>query len=431
MNQKVLVLDLTHGGEVLVKEFLDRGCSVTAVDIYRTATAGTKEALSNMGVRVLDSAPAESFDLGVVPVHCPDRFIPPATLRKRSTAHQVVGDLATFDFPVVEITGARGKTSSCYVLAHILSRMDRSVLLLTSRGLCIVKGDDATVIKDRISIAPPSVLAISKERVPADIGVLEISLGGTGLADVSVITGLGDDYPIAGGTKRAFDGKVQMARTAKVLVCSTEEKDLWSPHVPIGARIVTFGAGGDVAISFPDNLRLGSGCPLTVRWDGKERKVSLPGTYLAPSYTTAIASALAAAKALGLEMEMAIDTLASFKGVRGRGEVVKDSNGFLIRERNPGVSAPSIRWNADVLQRSYGQEDIGIVLDPVSIKICEKLDLDEVRETLSHVPAVKGLYVMNMPGLDRSSTGFLRISGPMEVRGRHKVIVQCIKEGYL
>lgn len=430
MSNKVLILDLTHGGEVLVKEYLDRGCSVTVVDVYRTSTEETRDALSEYGARVLFSTPEETFDIGVVPIHCPDGFIGRATLKRRLTAHQAVGELAKFSMPVVEITGTRGKTTTGYVLTHILSRSGREVLFLSSRGLCTVKGDEVTVVRDRISIAPPSVLAVSKEDVRADIGVFEVSLGGTGLAAVSVITGL-DDYPIAGGTRRAFAGKVQMVRTARLLVCPSGERDLWAPYLPEGARMVTFGPGGDVEVSFPPRLRLGSPCVMIVRWDGEERSVTLPGTYLAPGYSTALASALAAAKALGLEMGAAVDPLATFRGVRGRGEVVRDSKGFLIRERNPGVSAPSIRWNVDVLERYYGQDDIGVVLDPVNIKVCEKLDLDEVRESLAAVRSVKGLYVMNMPGLDRSSTGFRRIGGPMEVRGRHKVTVQCIKEGYL
>ena len=43
MNEKVLVLDLTHGGEVLALEYASRGASVTAVDIYHTAPAEKSE----------------------------------------------------------------------------------------------------------------------------------------------------------------------------------------------------------------------------------------------------------------------------------------------------------------------------------------------------------------------------------------------------
>jgi UDP-N-acetylmuramyl pentapeptide synthase len=431
MNKKVLVLDLTHGGEVLAQEFASRGDRVTAVDIYHTATEEKKAALIAVGVRVLTAAPAEDFDLGVVPVHCPDRFIGPARVSRRITAHAAVGELGSFDLPVVEFTGTRGKTSACHVLAHMLAADGAKVLLHTSRGLCIVDRGGRTVIRNKVSIAPPSVLSLSKEHEPADVAVLEVSLGGTGLAGVSVITGLDDDYLIAGGTRRAFDGKVQMACTARLLVCPEGERTIWEPHLPSGSRIVTFGPGGDLEISLPDSLDLGKGAILTVRWDRREFKSRLPGTMLAPSYATALASGLAAAGAMGQDMERAVRSLSSFKGVPGRGEVSRERGGFFIQERNPGVSAGSIDWNVGVLERYYGQEDIGIALDPVNIKVCERLDIGDVHEVLSRHPSVRGQYIINMPGLGRDASGFLRIDGPADVRGKHKVLMHCIKEGYL
>lgn len=432
MSQKVLVLDLTHGGEVLAREYAGRGDSVTAVDIYHTVAAEPKAALAAAGVRVAEVPPPETFDLGIVPIHCPDRYIGEAKLKRRITAHQAVGELARFDIPVVEFTGVRGKTSACHVLGHILANQGKEVLLLTSRGLCTMNTQGRTVLKDRISIAPPSVLALSKSPPQADIGVFEVSLGGTGLADVSVITSLDDDYPIAAGTRKAYDGKVQMMRAAhKVAVFPFKEKDLWSPHVPDGVEIITFGPGGDLTIELPEKLKLGRPCRLTVRWKGETYAADLPGSYLAPSYTTAFASALAASAGLGIDMKAAVASLESFKGVPGRGEVTRERGAFVIRERNPGVSAASIEWNVKVLERYYGQDDIGVALDPVNIKVCEKLDLQDVSDFLNGHPSVKGKYIINMPGLDRSSTGFLRLDGFMDVRGKHQVLMCCIKEGYL
>ncbi|MDW5562476.1 MAG: coenzyme F430 synthase [Methanomassiliicoccus sp.] len=431
MNRRVLVLDLTHGGEVLAREFASMGDSVTAVDVYHTASAEKKETLAAEGVRVLEVAPPESFDLGVVPIHCPDRFIGQAMLDRRITAHQAVGELASFDLPVVEFTGVRGKTSACHVLAHVLGRSGKSVLLHTSRGRHLFADGEWRTLMDKVSIAPPSVLSISKDHPPCDVGVFEVSLGGTGLADVSVITGLDDDYPIAAGTRRAFDGKVQMARTAKVLVCPEKERALWEPHVPKGTPLITFGLGGDLEIALPQKLALGKGAPLTVHWKGEMYDVRLPGTFLAPSYTTALTAGLAAAGALGSDMERAVSSLATFKGVPGRGDVAREGGKYLIRERNPGVSAGSIDWNIGVLERNYGQMDIGIALDPVNLKVCEKLDIDDVHRVLSCHPAVKGQYIINMPGLGREASGYLRIDGPMDVRGKHDVLVHCIKEGYL
>jgi hypothetical protein len=152
---------------------------------------------------------------------------------------------------------------------------------------------------------------------------------------------------------------------------------------------------------------------------------------LAPSYATAFASALAAAAGLGLDMKRAVASLNKFRGVPGRGEVTRERGGYLIKERNPGVSAASIEWNVSVLERYYGQTDVGVALDPVNVKVCEKLVLQDVTEALDRHPSVKGKYVINMPGLDRGSSGLLRIDGFMDVRGKHQVLMSCIKEGYL
>jgi len=72
-----------------------------------------------------------------------------------------------------------------------------------------------------------------------------------------------------------------------------------------------------------------------------------------------------------------------------------------------------------------------VALDPVNLKVCEKLVIEDVHKVLSKHPSIKGQYIINMPGLDRQAAGFLRIEGPMDVRKKHKVLVHCIKEGYL
>jgi len=429
MSQKVLVLDLTHGGEVLAYEYAERGDQVTIVDIYHTGKPELKSELIAAGIRVAEAAPAETFDLGIVPIHCPDHFIGEAKMARRITAHQATGELAKFPYPIVEFTGTRGKTSACHVLAHMLAQEGQKVALLTSKGLSIVEECTRAILKDKVSIAPPSVLSVAKMDLQVDIGVFEVSIGGTGLADVSVVTGL-DDYPIAAGTRKAFYGKVQMIESAKsAAVYPQAEAGLWEKHVPQGTDVITFGPGGDVSATLPKQLKLGKAVPLNVEIYGDAFKTKLPGTFLVPSYKTAFNSAIAAAVALGMDMDAAIGSLSSFGGVPGRGEVSKEKGWYLISERNPGVSAGSIEWNVSVLERYYGQEDIGVAVDPVNQKVCEKLVLDDVREALSKHPAVKGQYVINMPGFEPS--GFRRIDSFVDVRGRHKVLMQCIKEGYL
>ncbi len=422
---KVLVLDLVHGGEVLARTYASRGDDVTAVDVYRTSTDELRNSLIAMGVRVLETSPPEPFDLGVAPIHCPNRFFGGARCAETITHHQAVGRLASFPYPMVEVTGAHGKTSTCQLIARMLADQGRKVLLLTSGGLSVVDAGGIRMLRERISIAPPTVLDIAQERHDADVGVFEVSLGGTG-ANVSVITTIGDDYAIAGGTRRAFDGKVQMFRSARgATIFPEDERQLWEPHAPPGQSI-TFGPGGDVQVDI-EGLSLGRPARMRLKVGDETAVGELQSSYLVPAYRTAFGAAAAAAWSLGASAESIARTLSSFEGAKGRGEVSTEGERVLVRDRNPGVSGTSIKWNLQCLD-DYGCSDIGVAIEPISRKVCEKLDLAEVRSVVDEHPAVTGLYMMP-PGGERE--GFEPADAIDQVRKQHAVTLWCTKEGYL
>jgi len=131
---RVLLLDLTHGAEVLAREYLRRGQDVTCVDVYHTAPDLLKGRLRAEGIRVLEEAPSERFDLLVAPIHCPDVYLPAAGYRTRLTHHEAVGELCSFPFPTVEVTGAGGKTTTCHVLARGNATVDEAGWRLTREG---------------------------------------------------------------------------------------------------------------------------------------------------------------------------------------------------------------------------------------------------------------------------------------------------------
>ena len=191
---------------------------------------------------------------------------------------------------------------------------------------------------------------------------------------------------------------------------------------------MTFG-GGDIKLTLPDKLTLGKQVHATVDTPEGSYEVKLQSSYLVPSYSIAISTALGCAYALGIDMAQAVSSLSSFNGVPGRGEVLEEKGWFRITDRNPGVSAGSIAWNLRMLENYYSQTDIGVALDPVNAKVCEKLDLTDVNALLSSDECVTGQYLMNMPGFE--TPGFRRIDGFTDVRGKHKVLMCFTKEGYL
>jgi coenzyme F430 synthetase len=428
---KVLILDLTHGGDKIGREYLALGHEVTLVDVYRTSHQEERRSLDREGFRVLEAAPSEMFDLAVVPVHCPDRFLGQAHFERRITHHHAVGELIKFAVPVIEVTGAGAKTTTCFVMAHMLSKLGRKVLLHTSRGDYLVSSQGTKTINDRASIAPASLIPLSRME-GYDVAVLEESLGGCGLGDVCAITTLGDNYPIAAGTRHAYDGKVQMVRLAKgTVVIPREEEAMWQQDIAPNVRSICFGENGDVDAELDEHLQLG--VPLTLRLRHLEEKavVDLPSSFLAPSYLTAFQCATAIMVGLGFDLEQVRSAFEGFTGVPGRGEVSREGNWYLVRERNPGVSARSIDWNLDVIETYYRIKDICLVIDPLDLKVCEKLDMKAILEVARSHPSVKQVYLFQRKGEEDRWKEVPHIQSAYDVWNMHKVVLWCTKEGYL
>ena len=102
------------------------------------------------------------------------------------------------------MTGVKGKTSVCYLVSKILHDAGRSVLLHSSRG----EGpwtDEGHRIDRKVSIAPPYLMTLPAGRF--DVIVSEVSLGGSGKADIAMVTNLAEDYGIAKNTFKASDAK--------------------------------------------------------------------------------------------------------------------------------------------------------------------------------------------------------------------------------
>uniref|UniRef100_A0A7C3EWB9 Uncharacterized protein n=1 Tax=Candidatus Methanomethylicus mesodigestus TaxID=1867258 RepID=A0A7C3EWB9_9CREN len=226
---KVMVVDATHGGITLSEEFRVRGDEVTCVDIHRTMSKEELERCSKHFSVERDLPDPSRYDLIVKPVHFPsepfrgveDRLI---------THHQAVRTLACglIRFPVVEITGSFGKTTS--VLCAISLLKERfSILGLTSKGICFHSERGSEILEDNISATPANIIkALRLVPEAPDLAIFEVSLGGTGLADLGIIKNVYDDYPIAKGTSCASKAKVSMMTDRKngstVLVNADDSK---------------------------------------------------------------------------------------------------------------------------------------------------------------------------------------------------------------
>jgi UDP-N-acetylmuramyl pentapeptide synthase len=364
----ILILDMTHGGDILAEECTYNGHRVSCADIYHLAPEERMLELTDMGVHVPHDA-AGTYDLVMMPAHCPDSFLDHVDYSYRITFSQAVKELICDDRFRIEVTGAKGKTSLCYLLAHILSHSGMSIFLHTSRGQGPwVNGEH--MIERKMSIAPTSLL-----RLPGgyyDCMITEVSLGGSGSADIAVITNLTEDYGIANNTKKASEAKAEVL-TGGINIVHEDEIGIWKR--PTGS-FVTYGKN----IQIENEPGLGTPLHITFDYDGPRRAV-LDGGYLSIQYIRSMDLAIEVCRSMKICADDLVYALGTFKGVPGRGELSFSDNVWHITDRNPGVSAMSIRMTLSCLNEMNALSNAFVIVDPVNKKVCEKLDAEEVLRT--------------------------------------------------
>lgn len=401
---RVLIVDLVHGGNILAQRYLSEGDEVTCCDVYHIASPAMKDDLRLSGARVLDAVPPESFDMTVMPVHCPRTFLEGADPGEiRSFSHEVGRFIDDRRFRI-EVTGVKGKTSSCYLISKMLHDAGRKVLLHSSRG----EGpwtDDGHRIDRHVSIAPPYIMTMAAGDY--DAVVCEVSLGGSGVADIACITNLVEDYGIAKNSLRASDAKRDILCSGTNIVHS-DEAGFWSRYTrnltPYGGRVEV--------LSEP---RLGEGLRVSVDYDGVSEITLDPG-YISIQYIQAMDLALEVCHVMGISRDSVLRSLETFRGVPGRGEIVRDGDVTVIRERNPGISHISIERTLSCLRRMDALDGAMILLDPISRKVCDKMDREEIGRVVSGygVPMVITEGDGNRPDI------------PSDV----KLLIEFVKEAY-
>ena len=212
---KILVIDATHGGLILSEAFSKKGNNVTCIDVYKTLKKEDIEKYSK-DFQIKQELPNSfnEYDLIVVPIHFPFNK---DFKGKIITHHEAVKMLIenNIDFPIVEITGSFGKTTSIKCAISIL-RKNFSILSLISNEILFIDKNNENILLKNNSTTPANIIkAIELCPKKPDIAIFEVSLGGTGLADLGIIKNVYDNYPIAKGTSSALIAKLSMIRNKK------------------------------------------------------------------------------------------------------------------------------------------------------------------------------------------------------------------------
>jgi UDP-N-acetylmuramyl pentapeptide synthase len=390
-NSRAAVLDLTHGGMVLARKLKDFAAHVTGVDVYKTLSRRDLDGLEKEGIRT-SQMPLDirDFDVIVAPVHLDPGYPMLVDAVNNNipviSHHAAVGDILSHynmeDKTIIEITGTKAKTSTSLLLAEVLSR-DRKVVSHTSRG--VEDWGGKRTIKTGLSITPASILtamdAIDEAGIDPDVLIFEISLGGTGCADIGIITTISGDYRIANNTKLASDAKRQMilnARPGSSLVINYD-------------ALRFFGScRRDVnVISFSDSINascdvyyedMGSkGVTIASYLNKRRGRISIHENpdYDIGSYRTAFVCAAAVALAMDVEAESIERSFREFKGAEGRMRKTTLEGRTLIDNSNSGMDI-RVAENALQYSKALGGR-IVMVLGEEAKEVCEGLDPAGVR----------------------------------------------------
>ena len=343
---RILVLDTIHGGCEIGTAFARAGNTVDMVDVYRGTTPEAAERATSC-----------TYDLIVAPVH-----LDPAhpLLAGRSASEPVISHheavrqllLGHMPRPMIEITGAQGKTTTVYALAHLLPGPG---ILHTSTGTYTMPGRRLLFKK---SITPASVLAAA-EKAESINGwlVAEESLGVTGAGDLAIITSP-SDYRFAAGKKSALAEKIASVQKSRRL--------LTAPGIP--------------AIAHTDAVRLDdvfsvSGTTCTIALGGRTTAFTSPLLAM-PGYRVPLALAGTAAMMLGHDPA----PLSTFSGVAGRMSVRKHENVLVIDNANSGTNVETTVEAARYARACAGSPGITLVIGTVKGDgaVCEGFPHDQI-----------------------------------------------------
>lgn len=289
------------------------------------------------------------------------------------------------------------------MLAHILDRAGKKVFLHTSRGQGpYVDGEHH--IERLMSISPTSLLVLPKGDY--DIMVTEVSLGGSGKADIAVITNLLEDYGIAKNTGKASVSKATIF-TDNINIVESSECEFWRGF---GKDVI--GYGGRVRVN--GSPRLGEPLDLTIDYDG-EHRIGFGNGFLGLEYIHAIDAALTICEQMSIPKGIVIDALGSFRGIPGRGEISKEDGMWVVTERNPGISHISIDSTLSTLKRMDALDGLTVILDPVNRRVCDKLDIDQIMDV------IEGYHVRLI---------LLKEDKTVTIPEGTKVVLRLVKEGF-
>lgn len=383
---------------------------VFAFDIYNTYNPiNTDSKLSDNIIHIKDLLELDNYnphDLVIIsPVHC--NFKVPSKLNNiihsYLTHHEAINMILSQKSPVanniIEVTGVKGKTSVVGILEKILK--NNNLLILSSLGAKTIYNNyenigekdntknctniennnetksNETILKKTISITPASIietinLAKSKNKninanSEFDIAIFESSLGGTGNADIGVLTNITENYSICNNSKRASDAKRQIF-DSKIVVCEYETLNNYYNEYNTNKKensiINTFSIDSNNANLNTLNIDYGlDNTNINISFNNIKtiNNKEISGNFtiktfaLGKHHVSNVLAAVTTSLTLEINIDKIENNIANFKGLKGRSSksIVVDSktgeNINIIEEINPGINVKAIESSIEML----------------------------------------------------------------------------------
>ncbi len=344
---RILVLDSIHGGKVIAEHLSARGHDIDIVDVYRN-----QEGISP------DRARTGVYDLITAPVHLDPDYSLLQDLRVPVISHHAVvrwllSDLAAF--PVIEITGKQGKSTTAAALASL---MPGNGLLHTSTGVVRYPSKE---LLGRYSITPASLLQICAELSGSGWLISEVSLGFCGIGTLGILTSF-LDYPVAQGKRSALALKTEQAHLVKQVLAPPEG---------------TLVHEGCVCAS---DLVSVSGTTATYQYGAMAGSFTNP-LLLLPGYKTPLMLAAGAALLLGIDPA----GLSDFTALPGRMEVSRDGRYTIIDNANSGTCSATTLDAHRHCREIAGNEPVTLIIGQDAASVCENFSTQEICQSISDV----------------------------------------------
>lgn len=389
-----LIVDMTHGGKLIASEFskLD-DFNVFALDIYNTLSEKEKSSLKRKGISFVEEDFLDEINsdkhlndnfLIIAPIHCNIKS------KVHMTHHEAVKFLMKdrINVPIIEVTGVKGKTSVVWMLKEIFK--DLNPLILSSLGVEIIENSESTVLKSDISITPASIIEawqLAENYENIGICIFETSLGGTGLADVGILTNIAENYPIASGEKTASHAKAQIFKS-KLVACDFDSFHHFYSN--FDENVNTFGINDDANVNASkikfglDETFFNVEVNNLKTIDGSILNLSFDISTFAPAehHLSNVLCAICAALSLNTPINQIKKGLRNFKGVNGRTSIRSYRKSKIIEEINPGINVTAVKKAVRMIENF---EDPTLIFGGKYGITCEEIDENSASEFLNEL----------------------------------------------